>query len=118
MKNIIILVFLFVFFQSCIDCKRDTDTAYNEECNLVVEISPTEYPYLFKAKGYDPITKEVKICHNDSRWWSLYKKEIEEGDTIVKKKGDLVFYIHKKDTVIAHEWVCYDGKGKHTYTNK
>jgi hypothetical protein len=27
----------------------------------------------------------------------------------------LIFYIHKKDTIIAHEWVCYDGDGKHTY---
>lgn len=115
MKYLTTLVFLLVFLQSCIDCKRDTKTAYQDECNLVVEIPPSEYPYLFKVKGYDPVTKVAKICHNDSRWWSLYKKEIGAGDTIVKKKGELVFYIHKKDTLIAHEWVCYDRKGKHVY---
>jgi hypothetical protein len=27
----------------------------------------------------------------------------------------LIFYIHKKDTIIARKWVCYDGDGKHTY---
>ena len=43
------------------------------------------------------------------------QKGVEEGDTIVKKKGELIFYIHKKDTIIAHEWVSYDGDGKHTY---
>ena len=106
---------LCLFIISCTNCKRDTDSALEDECNLVVIIPPSEYPYLFKTKGYDPVTKEVKVCHNDSRWWSLYKKEIEEGDTIVKKKGELIFYIHKKDTIIAHEWVCYDGDGKHTY---
>ncbi|WP_313215918.1 hypothetical protein [Soonwooa sp.] len=118
MKNKILLIFLFVSLQCCTDCKRDTKTAYNEECNLVVEIPPSEYPYLFKTKGHDPVTKEAKICHNDSRWLSLHKKEIEKGDTIVKKKGELIFYIHKKDTLIAHEWICYDGEGKHTYLNK
>ena len=106
---------LCLFIISCTNCKRDTDSALEDECNLVVIIPPSEYPYLFKTKGYDPVTKEVKVCHNDSRWWSLYKKEIEEGDTIVKKKGELIFYIHKKDTIIAHEWVSYDGDGKHTY---
>lgn len=118
MKIIIFFLLLFIILQSCADCKRDTETASNDECNLVVEIPPSEYPYLFKAKGYDPVTKEVKVCHNDSRWWSLYKKEIEEGDTIVKKKGELIFYIHKKDTIIAHEWVCYDGDGRHVYTKQ
>ena len=106
---------LCLFIISCTNCKRDTETALEEECNLVVEIPPSDYPYLFKTKGYVPVTNESVVCHNDSRWWSLYTKEIKVGDTIVKKKGELIFYIHKKDTIIAHEWVCYDGDGKHTY---
>ncbi|MDP9957613.1 hypothetical protein J2X97_003282 [Epilithonimonas hungarica] len=115
MKNIIILLFLSVFLQSCIDCKDYIDDISRDECNLVVERPPSEYPDLFKTKGYDPITKDVKTYRDGNRWLDFYKKEIEEGDTIVKKKGELVFYIHKKDTVIAHEWVCYDGDGRHTY---
>ena len=118
MRNILILLNLFFTFQSCIDCEKSTRIMVEDECNLVIQIPPSEYSDLFKTKGYDPITKEEKICINSNRWWSLYIKEIEEGDTIVKKRGELVFYIHKKDTVIAHEWECYDGKGKHTYTNK
>ncbi|MDP9957612.1 hypothetical protein J2X97_003281 [Epilithonimonas hungarica] len=115
MKNKVILISLFAIFQSCIDCEKSTKIMAEDECDLVIEIPPLEYTDLFKTKGYDPVTKEKKVCINSNRWWSLYKNEIEEGDTIVKKKGDLVFYIHKKDTVIAHEWVCYDGDGKHTY---
>ena len=117
MKNII-FIFLFVFFQSCSDCDSYTQIIAEEECDLVVEVPPSQYSELFKTKGYDPTTKETKFSESANRWWNQYKKEINKGDTIVKKKGELVFYIHKKDTVIAHEWVCYDGKGKHTYTNK
>lgn len=106
---------LCIFIISCTNCKRDTDSALEDECNLVVIIPPSEYPNLFKTKGYDPISKKVKFCDNENRWWDEYKKEIVVGDTIVKKKGELVFYIHKKYTIIAHEWVCYDGDGKHTY---
>ena len=106
---------LCLFIISCTNCKRDTETALEEECNLVVEIPPSDDPYLFKTKGYVPVTNESVVCHNDSRWWSLYTKEIKVGDTIVKKRGELIFYIHKKDTIITHEWVCYDGDGKHTY---
>ena len=106
---------LCLFIISCTNCKRDTDSALEDECNLVVIIPPSEYPNLFKTKGYDPISKKVKFCDNENRWWDEYKKEIVVGDTIVKKKGELIFYIHKKDTIIAHEWVCYDGDGKHTY---
>lgn len=112
------MLFLLIFIQSCTDCKRDTETAYKDECSLVVEIPPSEYPNLFKTKGYDPITKEKEMVDNENRWWDEYKKEIAVGDTIVKKKGELIFYIHKKDTIIAHEWVCYDDDGRHVYNNK
>ena len=106
---------LCLFIISCTNCKRDTDSALEDECNLVVIIPPSKYPNLFKTKGYDPISKEEKFYEDGNRWLDFYKKEIEEGDTIVKKIGELIFYIHKKDTIIAHEWVCYDGDGKHTY---
>lgn len=118
MKNIIIFILVFVFFQSCIDCNRSSKFISNDYFNLVIEIPPSEYPNLFKTKGYDPISKEEKFYEDGNRWLDFYKKEIEEGDTIVKKKGELIFYIHKKDTVIAHEWVCYDGDGRHVYTKQ
>lgn len=118
-KNIIILLlFLLIIFHSCINCQRETEIHREDECNLVVEIPPSQYPNLFKTKGYDPITKVNKICDNENRWWNEYKKEIRKGDTIVKRKGELIFYIHKKDSLIAHEWVCYDADGKHVYPQK
>ena len=108
----LILYFLII---SCVDCERSRNYILEDEFNLVVIIPPSKNPNLFKIKGYDPISKEEKFYEDGNRWLDFYKREIEEGDTIVKKKGELIFYIHKKDTIIAHEWVSYDGDGKHTY---
>ena len=108
----LILCFLII---CCVDCERSRNYILEDEFNLVVIIPTSEYPNLFKIKGYDPISKEEKFYEDGNRWLDFYKREIEEGDTIVKKKGELIFYIHKKDTIIAHEWLCYDGDGKHTY---
>ena len=117
MKNII-FVFLLVFFQSCINCNRSSKFILEDEFNLVIEIPPSEYPNLFKTKGYDPISKKEKFYEDGNRWLDFYKKEFKLGDTIVKKRGEFTFYIHKKDTIIAHKWVCYDDDGKHTYTKQ
>lgn len=34
------------------------------------------------------------------------------GDTLIKQKGELVFYIHKKDTILSIPWEC-EGKVYH-----
>ncbi|MBN8622805.1 MAG: hypothetical protein J0L47_06670 [Flavobacteriales bacterium] len=108
---------LLILLQSCIDCKRSSKYISQDEFNIVVEVPPSEYSDLFKTRGYDPITMKTIIYEDGNRWLDFYKKEVEKGDTIVKLKGDFIFYIHKADTVIAHEWVCYDGKGRHVYSN-
>lgn len=80
----------------------------NDECTIVVQTPPKNSVW-FKVEGYNPITKKHSECKNSNRWWSLYITEIEKGDTIIKKKGELSFNIHKKDTIITHYWEC---KGK------
>lgn len=97
-----------LFFILFISCSKGEDQKYaqilaNEECNLVVDIPPTSSVW-FEVKGYDPITKKNKICKTHNRWWNMFADEIDTGDTIVKKKGELVFSIHKKDTIINHKW--------------
>ncbi len=39
----------------------------------------------------------------------MYSHLISKGDTIIKKKGELIFSIHKKDTIYNFNWEC-DGK--------
>lgn len=108
MKNNL-LVLLTIICVSCgkmIDCKEKTQSISNERCELVVSSSPTAYSS-FKVVGYDPIAKNKKTCETSNRWWDLYVNEISVGDTIVKKKGSLIFSIHKKDTIINHMYKCY-----------
>lgn len=83
MKIFTIFIPLFIFCQSCIDCNRSSKLVSEDEFNLVVEIPPSEYPNLFKTKGYKPISKEEIFYEDGNRWLDFYKKEIEEGDTII-----------------------------------
>lgn len=105
MTKIFLILFCFLLFISCL--KGDPDEyakmLAKEECNVVVEIPPTSSVW-FRVEGYNPTTKRYEICKTNNRWWNLYWKEIEHGDTLVKKRNELIFSIHKKDTVINHNW--------------
>ncbi|PQA95386.1 hypothetical protein SAMN05421796_11247 [Chryseobacterium piscicola] len=104
---IICFIILFVVFiiANKIDHEGNADRLAEEECILVVEIPSAKFTSDgFKTQGYQPKNKKsCKYIHHN-RWWSSYKNEIEIGDTIVKKKGQLVFRIHKKDSIIIHKY--------------
>ncbi len=59
--------------------------------------------------GRNPFTNEKCNCNEENRWWAIFRSQIDIGDTIIKRKGELTFNIHKRDTIISHEWEC-DGK--------
>ncbi|KUJ50003.1 hypothetical protein AR685_16570 [Chryseobacterium sp. JAH] len=104
---IVCLVFVLIFFifTNRIDKQSFAKKLAEEECIIVVEIPPLSYTSVtFRTKGYDPLTKKPCECKHYNRWWSSYKNEIVAGDTIVKKKGELVFSIHKKDSIISHRY--------------
>lgn len=104
---------LFIF--SCsndLNCGFLTQKAADNECIIIVNKLPSSPSPTLDAKGINPITKEEFKCSDGGRWWTQFEDEISTGDTIIKRKGELTFNIHKKDTIISHEWVC-EGK---TYT--
>lgn len=89
-------------------CSKNDDQKYaqilaDEECNLVIEVPPDNSVW-FKAEGYNPVTKKKEIYKTHNRWWNMFADEIDIGDTIVKKKGELIFSIHKNDTIIRKKW--------------
>lgn len=101
----LVIVLIFFIFTNRIHHQNNAKRLTEEECILVVETPPSSYTSeMFKAKGYDPLTKKSCECNHYNRWWSSYKDEIEGGDTIVKKKGELIFSIHKKDSIINHSY--------------
>ncbi|KMQ66330.1 hypothetical protein ACM46_01940 [Chryseobacterium angstadtii] len=98
-------LFVLIILFSCEknDCLKYSQILSKEECNIIVDLEPANSVW-FEIKGHDPITQEPKVCKTHNRWWNLYADEIEFGDTVVKKRGELTFNIHKKDTIITHEW--------------
>jgi hypothetical protein len=107
MKKTGLLLFIFVFF-SCdfrIDCNAFEEERRNENCIMIVEIPPRPSSVYFKAIGKTLDNKEC-ICDEESRWWATFSDKIEKGDTIIKRKGSLVFEIHKKDTILTYNWEC------------
>ncbi|RZL61854.1 MAG: hypothetical protein EOO93_11705 [Pedobacter sp.] len=99
---------LFFFLYSCFDCEKWTDNLEKDECELVVLQRPGIKDQFFNFKGIHPVTGESCDCvsRTSYRWWDLYKDKIEIGDTIIKRKGELIFYIHKKDTTLTFNWEC------------
>jgi hypothetical protein len=113
MKNKIIITSLFsLLFYSCKldDCKSLADSYRKTKCNIIVKEIPksTSLAY-FKLKGKNLETGNDTIHEEENRWFCSFYKYIEVGDTIIKKKNELIFSIHKKDTTLNFDWEC-DGK--------
>lgn len=112
MKYIILLFCLFSFSCGPLgDCSIDARDLKEDECILIVHKIPGIHDGRFGYKGISPINKKPCDCNSSTsdRWWANYTEHIELGDTIIKKKGELIFSIHKKDTVLSFNFEC-DGK--------
>ena len=98
-------------FSSCLnaDCEQVSGIYREKECLLIVKDIPHKYGVDFKIKGTSLKTGKDTLYDEENRWFSLYLENMEKGDTIIKKKGELVFSIHKKDTIFNFYWEC-EGK--------
>ncbi|GEM50217.1 hypothetical protein EB1_00070 [Empedobacter brevis NBRC 14943 = ATCC 43319] len=106
---------LFIMLISTISCDQSSNCEAfflkrkNSECFLLVEKKDLGTGGNLAMEGINPFTQEKCDCNEKNRWWAIYRNEIEIGDTIIKRKDELTFNIHKKDTIISHEWEC-EGK--------
>jgi hypothetical protein len=98
---------LILTFNSCmkVDCDRLAKSMRKDNFLIVVHDMPNTGSYRFNISGINPITGE-KIKCKSSNGWSEYNHLISIGDTIIKRKGELIFNIHKKDTVLSIPWEC------------
>lgn len=105
-----IILFLLLTVASCNNLKVDCEAAANAdrqtECLQIFRELPVFSSPFLKSKGKHLITGKECECIDDGRWWTQYNKYLEKGDTIIKRKGELVFSIHKKDTVLNFNWEC------------
>lgn len=105
MKVFAFLGILF-FVSSCgePDCNNVKQAFYPDEYHLIVGESNIDNSWI-KITGYDPITNKKSNIMVHNNWIDDYN-EIEVGDTIMKRAGSLELAIHKKDTIIRHDWYC------------
>jgi len=116
-KKIVFLNFVFIALGSCnkiskefsleASCENDMKLIRELECLQIFERLPVLESYKMKSEGRNLVTGEKCICQD--RWFNRYKDNLEKGDTIIKRKGELTFSIHKRDTIIVVKWEC-EGK--------
>jgi hypothetical protein len=90
------------------DCDASAEDLKRDECLLIVHKIPSNTDSRFNYKGIHPIAKNECNCNSSrsDRWWVKYKEYIEIGDTIIKRKGELIFSIHKKDSILNFNFDC------------
>lgn len=112
MKKYLLLISLFFILSNCdkVDCDKLAKTYMADNCNIIVSKMPIpDSRHNFYILGKSSITNLDTIYDEENRWFCQFYKYIEKGDTITKHKGELVFSIHKKDTVLSFNFEC-DGK--------
>ena len=97
---------------SCL--KPDCDYWYpirkDKECLIIVKNMPDKKNgQVFTVEGKYLTNNKDTIYETEDRWFCTLTDYISEGDTIIKHKGQLIFNIHKKDTIYNFNWEC-DGK--------
>lgn len=108
MKKFIVLLSI-IFFTSClnVDCEKSADAQKLNECLVIVKNVPNPKSlHRFKIIGVDPETLKEFTYAEENRWFCSFYSKIESGDTIIKRKGQLSFNIHKKDTTLIFNYEC------------
>jgi hypothetical protein len=107
LKNILELVFISSLVVSCADCNSSAYFYKNEGCSLIIHTKSIDITKFYSGK--DPFTGKECDCKDGFRWYHLFEEYMDIGDTLIKKKGELFFTVHKKDTVLKFDWEC-EGK--------
>ena len=108
MKKIMCLFICYLFF-SCekIDCEKLSHIKKDYECLLIVkQLNDSSSVYNFDVNGKSLKTLKDTLYKEQNRWFCTYYKYLDKGDTIIKRKGELIFNIHKKDTILSFNWEC------------
>jgi len=108
-KYFFITSLIIVSLYACGDCEKSLLT-YRDYYDL--EVILTERPTInaeMNFVGTKINSDKVTTTKIMGRWYRNYRSYMEVGDTIIKRKGELTMYIHKKDTTLIFKWEC-EGK--------
>lgn len=108
----LILLFSFPIFVSCgkVDCEKLNDIYRQGSVNIIVDEMPIPFSrHNFLIKGKTVKTKLDTVYDEENRWLCGLYNQIDKGDTLIKRDGESVLEIHKRDTVHRFDFFC-DGK--------
>ncbi|REA58169.1 hypothetical protein DSL64_21415 [Dyadobacter luteus] len=109
-KNSLIIFLLgSILLYSCFreaSCEDAAEVNRPDDLNLIIERTSGS-AYRLRLEGTNPITnKKGKFLRQNYTWSQPFIKDIAVGDTVVKRKGELKFYIHKADTILVFPFKC------------
>lgn len=107
-KYKLISLLVFLLFYSCGDCEKSAQSYKSNEIEIILTEKPIIYGNM-KCTGREINSSKIRTIIIKERWYYAYIDFMETGDTIIKRKGELFFSIHKKDTVMSFNWEC-EGK--------
>ena len=107
MKYILLAFALTVLNSGCGDssCELDADNYRFRECAIKVASKDFKGRW-FSIEGIDAYTGSRNRYSDLGSWYPLFTKYIAVGDTVIKRKNELVFYVHKKDTTLSFRYEC------------
>jgi len=111
-KCLLLSIYMCLTIFSCAreaTCEEAAENVRADDCSIIVKEIGSPF-FQFTLKGLNPETQaRVKFERINHSWSFQFSDKISIGDTVIKKKGELKFYIHKKDTVLVFPFEC---KGK------
>lgn len=107
-KTLVLCFFVTVAF-SCdreATCAEAAESRRDDYCNIIID-DFSDNEYRFYLKGRNPETCRVNTFRRINYLWGYrFVDKIAKGDTVVKKKGELKFYIHKKGNILSFPFKC------------
>ncbi|MDO5636308.1 MAG: hypothetical protein Q4G18_03565 [Myroides sp.] len=104
-KKIVLLITILSLYSCGIDCKEATDVYRIDN----IEVILTERPVIrgeMKFVGKKVNSDEISTTRIVGRWYRRFINYMDTGDTIIKREGELILYIHKKDTTMIFKPEC------------
>ncbi len=112
MKKYLLSFTFFIILSNCekVDCDKSVEYYRKMDVNFVIiEKKALNHGREVNFKIKNIKNNEFENYNEENTWFAWYYANFEKGDTIIKNKGELVFCIHKKDTVLSFNFEC-DGK--------
>lgn len=107
MKRVLATFILITLNSGCggNNCERDAANYRPRECAIKVASRDLKWHW-FSISGTNANDGTRNTYSDLGSWYPLFTNYIAIGDTVIKRKNELVFYVHKKDTVLAFPFDC------------